>query len=220
MPRWAPFAAMAPFIPNARGWVPGLAWLSEKLLGFAAGRSLPRFVGDAFHDAELPAPDGRGRRGHPLPRPLQPLFRAGEPPRRRPGAARRRLPRRWWPARRSGARPLDSGRTYLAAGLVDEARAEARRTLAALAAFDLPVIGIEPSCLLTLRDEFLSLLPGAAAEALAGAGGADRRVPGAGEAGAGAEAGGDGRAYPWPLPPEGLLRLPGGGGGAGAASPA
>jgi len=33
---------------------------------------------------------------------------------------------------------------------------------------DLPVIGLEPSCLLTLRDEFRSLLPGAAADALAG----------------------------------------------------
>ena len=32
---------------------------------------------------------------------------------------------------------------------------------------DLPVIGLEPSCLLTLRDEFRSLLPGAAADALA-----------------------------------------------------
>ena len=26
---------------------------------------------------------------------------------------------------------------------------------------DMPVIGLEPSCLLTLRDEFPSLLPGA-----------------------------------------------------------
>ena len=46
------------------------------------------------------------------------------------------------------------GRTYLAAGLVDEARAEARRTLAALSAVACPVVGLEPSCLLTLRDEF------------------------------------------------------------------
>ncbi len=31
----------------------------------------------------------------------------------------------------------------------------------------LPVIGLEPSCLLTLRDEYRSLLPGAETEALA-----------------------------------------------------
>jgi Fe-S oxidoreductase len=64
-------------------------------------------------------------------------------------------------------RPLCCGRTYLAAGMLDQARAEARRTMGRLAGH-LPVIGLEPSCLLTLRDEFRSLLPGAAADALAG----------------------------------------------------
>ena len=65
----------------------------------------------------------------------------------------------------AGGRPLCCGRTYLAAGMVDKARAEARRTMKALAG-DMPVLGLEPSCLLTLRDEFRSLLPGAAADAL------------------------------------------------------
>jgi FAD/FMN-containing dehydrogenase/Fe-S oxidoreductase len=63
-------------------------------------------------------------------------------------------------------RPLCCGRTYLSAGMVDRARAEAARTLAALGC-ERPVIGLEPSCLLTLRDEFTSLLPGAATDALA-----------------------------------------------------
>ena len=58
------------------------------------------------------------------------------------------------------------GRTYLAAGMVDKAREEARRTMRALSG-DLPVLGLEPSCLLTLRDEFRSLLPGAETAALA-----------------------------------------------------
>jgi Fe-S oxidoreductase len=51
--------------------------------------------------------------------------------------------------------------------MVERARAEARRTLEALSASDAPVIGLEPSCLTTLRDEFISLLPGPAAEKLA-----------------------------------------------------
>ena len=68
---------------------------------------------------------------------------------------------------RTSGRPLCCGRTYLAAGLVERAREEARRTLDALRG-DQPVIGIEPSCLMTLRDEFQSLLPGREAEALAG----------------------------------------------------
>jgi Fe-S oxidoreductase len=68
------------------------------------------------------------------------------------------------------SRPLCCGRTYLAAGLLDQARIEARRTIAALAPWveqGIPVVGLEPSCLLTLRDEFLSLGLGAQAEALA-----------------------------------------------------
>ena len=69
-----------------------------------------------------------------------------------------------------GDRPLCCGRTFLAAGLVDEARAEARRTIAALLPFvegGIPIVGLEPSCLLTLRDEFTVMLPGAESAALA-----------------------------------------------------
>ena len=57
-------------------------------------------------------------------------------------------------------RPLCCGRTYLAAGMVDAARAEARRVMAALAPAleaGTPIVGVEPSCLLALRDEFYSL---------------------------------------------------------------
>jgi len=67
-----------------------------------------------------------------------------------------------------GSRPLCCGRTFLSAGLVDEARVEAKRVLDALApwlAQGIPIIGLEPSCLLTLRDEYAVLLPGT--EALA-----------------------------------------------------
>jgi Fe-S oxidoreductase len=59
------------------------------------------------------------------------------------------------------------GRTWLAAGMIERARTEARRTVAALSG-EMPVIGLEPSCLLTLRDEYRALLPGAATDALAG----------------------------------------------------
>jgi len=67
-----------------------------------------------------------------------------------------------------GTRPLCCGRTFLAAGLVDEARVEAKRVLAALTPWldrDVPIVGLEPSCLFTLRDEYGVLLPGS--EALA-----------------------------------------------------
>jgi Fe-S oxidoreductase len=69
-----------------------------------------------------------------------------------------------------GSRPLCCGRTFLAVGAVDEARAEMRRTLDALAPYvtrDVPVVGLEPSCLLSFRDELPALIKGAAADALA-----------------------------------------------------
>jgi Fe-S oxidoreductase len=71
--------------------------------------------------------------------------------------------------RPDGDRPLCCGRTFLAAGLIDEAKAEASRALAALTPFverGVPVIGLEPSCLFTFRDEIKAMLPGAAAENL------------------------------------------------------
>ena len=58
------------------------------------------------------------------------------------------------------ARPLCCGRTYLSQGMVEQAKAEGRRVMAALApalAAGTPIVGLEPSCLLALRDEFYSL---------------------------------------------------------------
>ena len=69
-----------------------------------------------------------------------------------------------------GARPLCCGRTFLASGLVDEAKAEAQRTISALKPYvekGVPIVGLEPSCLLGMRDEFLSMLPGPETAALA-----------------------------------------------------
>ncbi|MEO8136753.1 MAG: FAD-linked oxidase C-terminal domain-containing protein [Betaproteobacteria bacterium] len=70
----------------------------------------------------------------------------------------------------AGARPLCCGRTLLAAGMVEEAQREASRMLAALRQYveaGIPVIGLEPSCLFTLRDEFLVQHLGEAAPRLA-----------------------------------------------------
>jgi Fe-S oxidoreductase len=57
---------------------------------------------------------------------------------------------------------LCCGRTFLSAGLVDQARREARRmvdTLSLQVAKGVPIVGLEPSCLFSLRDEFGVLLP-------------------------------------------------------------
>ena len=71
---------------------------------------------------------------------------------------------------RPGERPLCCGRTFLSAGMVDQAKAEARRTLDALVPFvkrGVAIVGLEPSCLLTLRDEFLDYGYGEEAKLLA-----------------------------------------------------
>ena len=60
-------------------------------------------------------------------------------------------------------RALCCGRTYLAAGMVGEARREARRTLRALKPYldaGTPIVGLEPSCVFTFRDEYPALFPG------------------------------------------------------------
>ena len=70
--------------------------------------------------------------------------------------------------RRRSSRPLCCGRTFLSVGKVDEARREAERTLAALAPFvarGVPVVGLEPSCLLSFRDEMPAMVKSEAARA-------------------------------------------------------
>ena len=123
-------------------------------------------------------------------------------------------------------RPLCCGRTFLGAGLVDEAKHEARRVVAALAphvARGAAIVGLEPSCLLTLRDEFLVMGLGDAAqrlsdstflieEFLAREHRAGRLRPAALAVAAVA------RAAPRPLPPEGIRRAVAGAGRAEAGS--
>jgi FAD/FMN-containing dehydrogenase/Fe-S oxidoreductase len=171
LPRYAPLAARLGFLLNLRDRLPGLAWLSEKWFGLSAKRSLPRWRADYFDDRRDAPHAIAGDAGEVVL--LVDVFnRYFEPENARAAIAvleaagyRVHLAR---PA--DGGAPLDEGRTLLAAGLVDEARAAARRLLDALASEvgrGLPVIGLEPSCLLTLRDEFRSLLPGEASDALA-----------------------------------------------------
>ena len=72
-----------------------------------------------------------------------------------------------WPT--LGAPALCCGRTFLATGQVMKAKSEARRLLQALLPFvakGVPVVGLEPSCLFTLRDEFLAMGLGEEAQAV------------------------------------------------------
>jgi FAD/FMN-containing dehydrogenase/Fe-S oxidoreductase len=168
LPRYAPWAARLAPLANLRDRVPGLARLSEALFGLSARRPLPRWRRDAFRPQ---AADGAGK--GPEVALFADTFNAYfEPENLRAADAVLRAAgcRVRWAADAAGGRPLCCGRTFLAAGLVDEAKAEARRTLAALLPFaerGAAVVGLEPSCLLTLRDEFKAMLPGPATDRLA-----------------------------------------------------
>jgi Fe-S oxidoreductase len=169
LPRYAASAARLGWALGLRERVPGLAGLGERLLGFSARRSLPKWRRDWFRGTE----SGRNPDGPEIVLLADTFDTWFEPDNLR--AARAVLEAGGYRVRtaKAGAenRPLCCGRTFLASGLVDEAREEARRTMAALAPFierGVPVIGLEPSCLLTLRDEFKALLPGAETDLLAG----------------------------------------------------
>ncbi len=165
LPRYAPHAARLAPLLNLRNRLPFLAQLGERQLGFSASAKLPQWSARPYRGAST----GHGRDVVLL---VDTFNRYFEP--ENAHAAERVLTRAGYrvvspdPAR---GRPLCCGRTFLAAGLVDEARKEAGRTVAALMPFvqsGTPIIGLEPSCLLSLRDEFPAIVPGAAAKALAG----------------------------------------------------
>jgi FAD/FMN-containing dehydrogenase/Fe-S oxidoreductase len=164
LPRYAPYAARIAPLLNLRNRVAMLAKLGERRFGLSAQRKLPRWSRRPYRGRS----SGGGREVVLL---VDTFNRYFEP--ENALAAERVLARAGYrvagpgPAR---GRPLCCGRTFLSAGLVDEARAEARRMVDALASHvdaGTPIIGLEPSCLLTLRDEFTAILPEAQTKALA-----------------------------------------------------
>ena len=159
LPRYAGLASRFAPLANWRNNSPLLRALFEKFAGISAKRALPAFRRDVFKaDAEVFGPaDGRevvlfadtfnrAYERENLDAALRVLVEGGY---------RVHIPR---PVDR--ARPLCCGRTFLSAGLVEQARGELDRLVATYAPFaarGVPIVGLEPSCLLTLRDELLSL---------------------------------------------------------------
>jgi FAD/FMN-containing dehydrogenase/Fe-S oxidoreductase len=157
LPHYAPHAARLSWLLNLRDVVPGAARLSEAVAGFSARRSLPKWRSDYFQDPEY---DGRG--GGEVVLFADTFNRYFE--RENIDAALAVLTAAGYRvhfATPKGERPLCCGRTFLSIGKTDEAKAEAERTLAALAPFvnkGATVIGLEPSCLFSFRDEIPALV--------------------------------------------------------------
>ena len=169
LPRLAPIASRWPALANVRDTLPGGRRLAERFAGIAAQRSMPRWRRDTLLRNVAAATDDANvdvvlfvdtftnyfepENGHAA---LDVLRACGL------GVALAR-PRADDP---SPARPLCCGRTYLAAGLVDEAKREAARLLDAVGprlASGAALVGLEPACLLSLRDEYLVMGLGDAA---------------------------------------------------------
>src|SRR5258708_7308895 len=159
LPRYAGLASRFAPLANWRNNSPLLRKLFEKFAGISAERALPVWRRDVFKaGVEVMGPaDGRevvlfadtfnrAYERENLEAALRVLLAGGY---------RGHIPK---PA--DDRRPLCCGRTFLSAGLVDNARAELDRLVATYAPFAqrcVPIVGLEPSCLLTLRDELLSL---------------------------------------------------------------
>jgi FAD/FMN-containing dehydrogenase/Fe-S oxidoreductase len=175
LPRYAPAVSRLAPLLNLRDAIPGAAWLTEKLSGLSARRSLPQWSTSPLPSATpqvFPFPR-RGEGGNKVVLFIDTFSRYFE--RENVQAAMDVLEAAGYQveiaAPADGGRPLCCGRTFLAAGLVEEAKTEARRMLQALKPYverGIAVVGLEPSCLLTLRDEYLAMGFGDEAERLAG----------------------------------------------------
>jgi FAD/FMN-containing dehydrogenase/Fe-S oxidoreductase len=159
LPYYAPLLSLLAPLANLRNNSKILRALLERLAGISAKRALPEWRRDVFNpESDVFGPvDGRevllfadtfnrAYERENLDAALKVLVAGGY--------------RVHLPKPTAGNRPLCCGRTFLSAGLVDHARTELDRLVATYAPFaarGVPIVGLEPSCLLTLRDELLSL---------------------------------------------------------------
>ncbi len=161
LPHYAPYAAMLAPILNLRNRAAPLRWLTERTMGIARERRLPAWRRDTFKPDVSSEGEIAGREVVLF---ADTFNRYYEPENLHAAVAV--LTRHGYRVHHAtpdqGSRPLCCGRTFLAIGRVDKARTEMTRTLDALAPFvarGVPVIGLEPSCLLTFRDELTAVLP-------------------------------------------------------------
>jgi FAD/FMN-containing dehydrogenase/Fe-S oxidoreductase len=164
LPDYAHWGARFAPVLNLRDKIPGLALLSEKLLGFSAKRTLPQWQSKTFWNQapQLASRDEVLRAAKPVVlfvdtfnaffeshnaiSALKVLQAAGYTV----GAATKTAA--------PDGKALCCGRTYLASGMVEEARSKLRELIVELLPYaqkGIAIVGLEPSCLLTLRDEAL-----------------------------------------------------------------
>jgi len=178
LPDYAPILSRVPWLANSRDRLPGGRWLGERLLGLSAARALPRWRPDPFSRARGETPWASraqvleaGAAGSKAAVLLVDTFNGTFEPENAVAAARVLQAGGYLVhALEKRGRPYCCGRTYLSGGMFERARGKAAELLGALEDFArlrLPIIGLEPSCLLTLRDEWRVMHLGEPAELIA-----------------------------------------------------
>ena len=163
LPAYAPMLSRISWLANTaqslRRHLPIVAPLLERITGFTAKRDLPRWSNRPFKDSEA-ASAASGPEAVILF--ADSFNRYFEPENLR--AAQKVLAhtgKQVFIPSSLRQRPVCCGRTYLSTGLVDKARAEARHLVEVFYPFakqGIPIVGLEPSCTLALRDEVPALL--------------------------------------------------------------
>lgn len=174
LPAYAPFASRFSRLINslqaARRHIPVLSSVLEVATGFTARRDLPKWSARSFLDEEAGVentPDAR----QPVILFADTFNRYFEPQNLR--SALRVLNAAGYQVfipKTQDRKPVCCGRTYLSTGLVEKARQTAENLVSTYLPFaerEIPIVGLEPSCTLALRDEVPALLASAAANRVA-----------------------------------------------------
>ena len=171
LPDYAPWVSRFAPLLNLRDKIPGLAALSEKLLGFSGKRTLPQWQTKTFFNSGIKTASHDEVLAATKPVVLFIDTFNGYFESDNAFAALKVLQAAEYTvhvASKSApdGKALCCGRTYLASGMVDQAKTKAGEMVNALLPFaekGIAIVGLEPSCLLTLRDETLVMGLGKAA---------------------------------------------------------
>jgi len=174
LPDYAHWASRFALLLNLRDKLPGLAVLSEKLLGFTARRRLPQWQSQNFFNTANTSATRAQVLAAARPVVLFVDTFNGSLEAGNAHAALQVLQAAGYTVHiaskaQADGKHLCCGRTYLATGMLAQAKAKAGELMAALWPFaekGIPIVGLEPSCLLTLRDEFLVMSLGPQAQAI------------------------------------------------------
>jgi len=168
LPRYAPLVSKFGGLANLRDLISGMPWLTDKMLGLTSKRELPRWNSRPFRPEEASL-ESAGPEVVLLADTFSTYF---EPQVMRDGLALLEFSGRRViiPAVRNSSKRLCCGRTFLSSGLIDEAKKEAVRLVENLSTYvdgGVPIVGLEPSCVFTIKDELPALLPGEETQKLA-----------------------------------------------------